>query len=444
MSIGLEPRSLAGTLPPGPAGTIEEQVAWFDQDPFGRLRELAREYGSMFTLRLGSYGSPQQTDVVHNEHWVFLTRPHQVKIMHEADHATVNAALANKVFFGVSDDGSLGYIDGKAHRLRRSQLQPTFSGRQDYASLVAEVVRAGVARWPRNEPFTLFSELQKLTSEVIVRIVCGGLPQADRESLCALLLRTENAALGPTAPFEAAAEIGHLLDDRIDGHLERCRASGRHDMLAALLNLAADGDQALTNTVIRDEVFALLYTGFSTTSNTLSWAFAQVLSDASVYKRLLEEIGTRFVDRALSRDDFSQLPYVEAIVKETLRLHPVSPLNGVRLVTKPLQLDGYLIPPGTFLAQCAYLLQRSPDLYTDAEEFRPERFLHTPVNPANWAPFGGGGRICIGRAFATEEMKMVLTLVFSTVRLELLGDIPSAERQGLFMAPADLVPVLCH
>lgn len=442
MSHVVERGAVPVALPPGPSESTPGQVAWFDQDPFGRLRELARTYGPIFTLRLGSYGfgTTGDTGVPHNGNWVFLTRPHQVRIMHEADHDTADAAAANIVFFGAVDDGSVGYITGKAHRLRRSQLLPAFSSRRDYATVITDVARRAVRRWPRGKTFELFGELQTMTSEVIVAIVCANLDRAGQSRLVELLPRTEDARL----PFEevdaAVAGIREVVGDALPGYLERAAASGNHDVLAQLLTSARD-DRSLTDSVLVDEVFSLLYTGFSTTANSLSWAFVRLMSEPEARRRLIAEVGDRFSgERPYSREDFVGLDYVEATVKETLRLHPVSALNGVRMVTRELRVDDYLMPPGTFLVQCAYLLQRSSDLYQDPEAFHPDRFLHRTVDPANWAPFGGGDRICIGRGFASEEMKMVLATVVPQVSMELDGDFPAARRQGLFMAPANRVP----
>ncbi len=443
MSYVVERETAPVALPPGPSESTDKQVARFDQDPFGRLRELLREYGPIFTLRLGSYGfgGAEDTGIPHNGNWVFLTRPDQVRIMHEADHDTVDAAAANIVFFGAVDDGSVGYITGRAHRLRRSQLLPAFSSRRDYAALITDVARRACRRWPRGETFELFGELQKMTSEVIVRIVCANVDRSGQARLVELLPKTEDARLSFDQVDAAVAGIREVVADALPGYLARAAASGNHDVLAQLLTYARDGDRSLTDQVLVDEVFSLLYTGFSTTANSLSWAFVRLMTEPQARRRLIAEVGDRFRgDRPLCREDFIGLDYVEATVKETLRLHPVSALNGVRMVTREMCIDDYLIPPGTFLVQCAYLLQRSPDLYQDPDAFRPERFLGVTVDPANWAPFGGGDRTCIGRGFASEEMKMVLATVVPELGLELQGDYPEARRQGLFMAPANRVP----
>jgi cytochrome P450 len=423
-------------FPPGPSGSHEEQLATFNSDPFGYLEVLAKEYGSIFNLRLGALGNEDLANVDNNGNWVFLTRPHQIRTMYTADEHTTSGALANAVFFG-TNESSVSYIDGKGHRHRRAQLRPNFSGSRDYVALISEVTDRCMAQWPREEPFGLFTELQKLTSEVIVEVICGNLDKADREQLCTLLPKTENAGYTAEEARAADSAVRALVHERMGGYLAKSETLGKYDVLASLLRFAADGDRSLSDYVIRDEIFSLLYTGFSTTANTLAWAFVRILRHEDVYRKLMAELGDRFLHRPLKRDTFIGLSYLEATIMETLRLHPVSALNGVRMVKKPLQVDGYVIPAGSILVHCAYLIQRSPEVYEAPQRFRPERFVDGKVDPYVWGAFGGGDRTCIGQGYSKEEMKVVLAIVLSALQMEASGKIPRAKQQGIFMAPED-------
>lgn len=422
--------------PPGPDTPAAEQLAWFESDPFGCVEEAARRYGDMFTLKLGSLGNEDLVNIEHRGEWVFLSTPAQLKAMYYAGDAASSGAEANKVFFGTLEE-SVGYIDGKAHRRRRSQLHPAFSGNRDYIAIIENAIDSHLASWPRNEKFSLFTAMQLLTSEIIVEIVCGNFPAADRAELTRLLPLIENAAYDREQVLAADQRIRDFIDARLPGHLAASEALGTDDVMAALLRHAAEGDAALTDEVVRDEVFSLLFTGFATTGNTLAWALLRVLHTPEVADRLATELGDRFRTGPHGRDDFGGLDYVDWILMETLRLHPVSALNGVRMVTAPTWVDSHLIPEGSILVHCAYLLHRNPEYYPDPLAFRPERFDGGPVDQYLWGPFGGGTRTCVGRGYALAQMRMILALVLSRVRLRAVGPFPPARQQGIFMGPAD-------
>ncbi|MCG8917240.1 cytochrome P450 [Actinokineospora sp. PR83] len=420
-------------LPPGPDEPVDEQLAGFEADPFGCVERMTREYGDLFTLRLGGLGNEDLVDVEHNGAWVFLTRPDQLRAMYAPDAGT-SGALANQLFFGTPEE-SVGYIDGTLHRRRRSQLHPAFSGGRDYAAIITTAVDEHVARWPRGERFDLFTALQALTSDIIAEVVCGGMPTGVKAEIAAMLPRMENAKYSRDEVVAADRELRAYLDRHLSGHRQRCDAAGVDDVSAALQRHAEAGDEALTDEVVRDEVFSLLYTGFSTTANALSWAFLEVLADQRVRDRLMAEIGDRFATRPVPGEAAKDLDYVDAVLSEALRLHPVSALNGVRMVVEPLVVDGHELPAGTVVVHCAHVIQRDPRNYEDPLVFRPERFLGAPVDPYVFGAFGGGARMCVGRGYARAEMRVILAMVLASVDMRAVGPVPAARQQGIFMAP---------
>jgi cytochrome P450 len=118
------------------------------------------------------------------------------------------------------------------------------------------------------------------------------------------------------------------------------------------------------------------------------------------------------------------LPYLDATIKEVLRLRPVVPVVG-RVLKKPITLSGYELPTGAAVGACIYLAQRNPDVYPEPEAFRPERFLGVQPDPVSWLPFGGGIRRCIGAQFATYEMKIVLATMLAACDFELAQKTPA-------------------
>ncbi|MGI8308482.1 cytochrome P450 [Saccharopolyspora hattusasensis] len=420
---------------PGPNGEPWDVLARFNEDTYGYLDELFAVYGTLFSLPLGNVGGLFLPHINDNGNWVFLTRPHQIKVMYESPDDVISGAEANKIFFG-TDEASVAYIEGKAHRKRRQQLHP-FGGSRDYAELVLAELARQVETWPKGTPFRLFEKLQIMTSAIITEVVCGNMAEEDREFIRTTLLHTENAKNTGEEVLAADAGIRSLVARRIPDY-RVWSAPESPDTLSLLLRLAEEGDVELTDEVIRDEVFSLLYTGFSTTANTLAWTFVRLLRDERVLGSVRKEIADNIGDGTITRDSVNTLPYLDAVLKEVLRLHPVTALNGVRLLKQDIELDGYQVPAGSILVHCAYLLQRSSEVFDAATEFQPERFLTCSVDRYRWGAFGGGSRTCLGRGFSMNEMKLVVTKLLTDHELRAVGvGVPKAQLQGFFMAPID-------
>lgn len=408
-------------FPPGPDTPPAEQLAAFTTDPCGAVERAAAEHGPVFTLHLGDLGNGPRPGVEHNGRWVFLTRPHQIRELHATPGLL--AADANRLFFGTDED-SVGYVDGAVHRDRRARLQPMLSGSREYGPLIESHTARHLAVWPLGEPVALLPLLQALTAEIVTTVVCGELPDAVREEIRAVLVRTENADLGPDEA--AAAEQG--VKRIVGGQLTGCPRTGH------LLGELADTGWAPDT--VRDETFSLLYTGFSTTANTLSWVLAELRANPYELAAARAEADTAFVPGTGHRE--TALPRLDAVVAETLRLHPVSALNGVRMAGTDVVLDGHRIPAGTIVVQCAHLAQRDPGTFDQPDDFRPARHLDAAVGPHDLAPFGGGTRTCVGRVFALREMRTVLAMLLRELDLD-PAPLPAARQEGIFMAPADRV-----
>ena len=193
-----------------------------------------------------------------------------------------------------------------------------------------------------------------------------------------------------------------LLYEEIAAH--RSDPDGREDVLAGLMAARDENGEPLTDEELRDQLVTLLIAGQETTSTALAWCFERLLRHPAVLARLEQELA-----------DGESDAYLDAVVKETLRVRP--PLDGVwRKLTAPLELGGDLLPAGTIVSVTIISVHLSK-VFPDAERFRPERFLEQPPPSYALIPFGGGSRRCIGASFALMEMKAILRTVLERVEL---------------------------
>jgi cytochrome P450 len=187
----------------------------------------------------------------------------------------------------------------------------------------------------------------------------------------------------------------------------------REDVLSLLLQARHEDGTPMSDSELRDELVTLLVAGHETTATSLSWAVERLLRNPDKLERLKDEV------RAGDED------YLDAVIKETLRLRPVIPIV-VRKLTRPAEVAGHSLPAGIAVVPAIHLVHRRPDVYPDPHGFRPERFLEKPAGTYTWIPFGGGPRRCLGATFAQFEMKVVLSAIVE--RATLRASDPQPER----------------
>jgi cytochrome P450 len=191
----------------------------------------------------------------------------------------------------------------------------------------------------------------------------------------------------------------------------------------------------MTEDELRDELMTLLLAGHETTATSLSWAFACLLENPDCLAKLDGELATaRTPAGGLDLAALPRLEYLDAVIKESMRLRPILP-DVVRKLTAPMVVAGHEIPAGANLMPCIYLAHRRPEAYPEPLRFRPERFASAKVDPYTWLPFGGGIRRCLGMAFALYEMKIVLAEMLLHARFNLLQR-PRVVRRTITLAPS--------
>jgi cytochrome P450 len=435
---GRDPRRMAiaaWELPPGPQATpVRQAVAWVRR-PLGLLEDCRRQFGDIFTLRLA--GMPPL---------VMLSDPANIREVLTGDPRTLRSGEANAVLQATLGRRSLLLLDGDEHLRERRLLLPAFHGERmrRYGEVIAGVAEREVARWPVDRPLALAPAMRRIALEVIGRAVIGIDEPARLAALTRALRRLLDAttrparllllmALQPGGPVmrtwqrtsPTLLRVDELLYDEIARRRADGSGAGREDILSLLLQARDEDGAPMGDRHLRDELMTLLVAGHETTATALAWAFERLVRHPGAYDRVRAE--------AASPDGDA---YLDAVVKETLRIRPVIPFV-VRQVAEPVELAGRRWPPGVRLAPCVHLVHRRPDVYPEPDAFRPERFLETPPGTYTWIPFGGGTRRCLGAAFALYEARVVLRVVGSSGRL--MADRPQDEaigRRGLALVPA--------
>ncbi|WP_082749065.1 cytochrome P450 [Nocardioides jensenii] len=432
---GVRARIPANQLPPG--------LSWpaiFQSIGLMRFRHrfvpwMHRRFGDVFTVRLIPGSQPL----------VLFARPEHAREIFAGDPACFHAGKGNAVLGPVMGEHSLLLVDGAEHKRARKLLMPAFNGAalHSYESLVADVARAEVSTWNDGEEFRSLDRMNRMTLEVILRVVFG---VTDGERLAKLRPRVNDTVnISPTillgwgwpklqrvGPWKAQVENQRELDRLICAEIAERRGAPdlaeRTDVLSRLILIDDDGDR-LSDSELRDQLVTLLLAGHETTATALAWALYEVGRD----RELLARTHTAAVE--------GDAAWLEAVLKESMRLHPVIPMV-VRTLMKPATIGGIDLPAGVTVGPSIILAHAREQNHVRPGEFRPERFLEqhgNRVGPAvnTWIPFGGGVRRCIGAGFSLMEGVAVLREVFSSCDVTAIGDdepkvrnITSVPREG--------------
>jgi cytochrome P450 family 135 len=420
-------------LPVGPAYPRMVQAWLWLKQPLWFLERCSRAYGDVFTMRL-----PLGINLVH------LADPSLAKAVFGGDPDALRAGEANATILEpLVGRHSLLVLDGPEHARQRKLILPAFHGdrMRAWEATIRDITRAEIARWPVGRPFALRPSMQSITLDVIIRVVFG-VDRACGDDLRRrivtvirigrnpfLLLATRDRRLGPYGPWarflRARDELSAALIAEIGSRRRAADLEQRGDVLSQLL-LARDGEgRAMTDEEVRDELVTLLFAGHETTATSLAWALDLLLHHPSVLHRLKAEL------------DRGEKEYLDATIRETLRLRPVVALVD-RHVREATRIGEHTIPPGAILCPNIYLAQRRADLYSEPNAFRPERFIGQAPPGYAWFPFGGGIRRCVGASFATFEMQIVLPEVLRAVTLRPASSRPARiRRESVTFVPHD-------
>jgi cytochrome P450 len=439
-------------LPPGPTAPVFVQGLRFFRHPVEDLEACAREYGPCFTYRL-PFGPPM----------VMFSDPEANKQILTASDAEASGAEANALLAPILGQNSLLVIDGQRHLRERRLLLPPFHGErmQAYARLIQEITDESIDACAVGRPFPIHGMMQGITLEVILRAVFGFAEGAELARMRAvlerymalanspfasfLIMRPFQIDLGPLTPWGRSRRLRREIEAVLQAEIDRRRRDGTHgrdDILSMLVEARDEQGQPMNDAELHDEMFTLLMAGHETTASALAWVFARILERPDVLAKLRAELARVVGGGPIEPTHVQKLEYLDAVVKETARRHPVVLMIG-RVLRVPMRIGPCDLPAGIGVSPCIYLTHHRPDIWPEPTRFDPERFIGLRPNPYSFFPFGGGDRRCIGAAFATYEMKIVLARVLARMELATTpGYRARPVQRTVTVSPSDGVPVV--
>ena len=424
-----------------------QRLTWII-DPVKFLETVGTQHPDLCEVKTVGFGSE----------YILVNHPEAIKEILSSNRQKLFASSKNNgILSPLLGERSVILLEGNPHRQRRKLLLPPFHGERmaTYSRSIVELTNKVFGSLSVGETFTARDLAQDISLQTILRVVYGmsdgdrtqelkrlvsEMADVFRSPLTSALLFVPKLQQdwGAWSPWGYFVRVRRAIDKLIYAEIaDRKKQDNIHgeDILSMLMSARDEAGQPMSDGELRDELMSLMFAGHETTATAIAWALYWVHHLPEVKTKLLEEIaslGTSPEPMALAK-----LPYLDAVCKETLRIHPVAMLTFARVVQQPMQLLGYDLEPGKDLMGNIFSVHQREDVYPNAKQFKPERFLEREFTGGEFVPFGGGARRCIGEALAKFELKLVLATVVSSYQLTLAGEGPEKpQRRGVTLSPA--------
>ena len=277
---------------------------------------------------------------------------------------------------------SLILLSGEPHRRTRSILMPAFHGEsvRGYLDVIADAANDEIARWEPGDRLVVGDAAQAIMLDVMIRVVFGVTDRARRAEYARVtkdLMRSSTAPL-MLAPWLRREIAGRgqwarlvafrtQLDGLLSEQIEERRGRGEHggDILDLILATTDEEGNSLSDDALREQLRTMLAAGHETSSTSLTWALYHIHRDERIRSQIVEELAHTATPR-----EISALPYLGAVVQETLRMHPTVPIV-LRRLRGPLTVAGVPRSAGDVVGIALSALHFNPDVWKDPDSLVP-------------------------------------------------------------------------
>jgi cytochrome P450 len=418
-------------VPPGPKGLpflgLALQVR---ADPLGVLSRMAHEYGDIVRF------------IVAGQERILLNHPDLIEQILVVQHAKFHKSELTRRVTGRLLGQGLLISEGDFWRRQRRLAQPAFhrSRINEYAAPMVECAEEQISSWRNGDVRDIAREMMHLTLIIAVRTLFGAtLPSEAHDVGDALAFLMRYQLWRQRSPLRlpeswptpknrrAMRELSFLnsLVYRIIEEKQTLDGDG-NDLLSLLMGAMDEDGTQMTPQQLRDETMTLFLAGHETTALLLGWTWYLLGENPASEARLFDEIRGALGGRAPQVLDLMKLPYLQAVLNETLRLYPAAYITA-RTSIEPFSVGGYDFGRDTTVLLSQWVTQRDARFFEAPEEFRPERWINGlagKVSAGAYFPFGDGPRRCIGQGFALLEAALVVATIVQRFQFRLVPGHP--------------------
>lgn len=436
--------------PPGPPGhPLWRNTVQFTSDQLEFCTRVHREYGDIVSFEV--MFSP----------WVQLSHPTDIEdVLIQRAHLFHKPRVNKQIFRLFLGNGVLS-ADGEFWKRQHKLVQPGFHRKriEAYGDVMVQYTDELVRTWQPGARIDFCGQMTELTLSIVAKTLFDSDVRGEDAGTVRRSMSVINQVLVDhiNLPIDMPrwwpsrsnkrklAAIGDI--DAIIARIiaERKRSGEDHGDLLSMLVLARDDrGAAMTDTQLRDEAMTLFFAGHETTAHALTWIWYLLGEHPEVVSKLTEELDRVLAGEPASVARLPELPYLDAVVKEGMRLLP-SVWVFMRAPIEDVAIGGYKVKKGTNIFISPYVIHRDPRWFEAPLEFRPERWtpeLEKQLPRGAYIPFSLGPRICQGKLFALMEARLVLATLLQRVLPELEpGHVPKLNAK-LSLSPVGGLPAI--
>ncbi len=395
-------------------------------DPIALMRRVREECGNVGVFQLADKKVVLLSGAEANE---FFFRSTDEDLDQQAAYPFMKSIFGEGVVFDASPERRKEMLHNQA--LRGEQMK-------GHAATIAHEVDRMVAQWGDEGEIDLLEFFAELTIYTSSACLIGTKFREQLDGRFAHLYHELEQGTDPIAYVDAYADIESfrrrdearvqlvaLVQDIMTGRIQNPpQGKEGRDMLDVLVSIKDEnGNERFTADEITGMFISMMFAGHHTTSGTAAWTLIELLRHPDYAKQVVAELDDLYSDGSdISFGALRQIPKLEAVLKETLRLHPPL-IILLRVARGEFEVGGYRIAEDDLVAATPAISNRIAEDFPNPDTFDPERYIDPNqediVNRWTWIPFGAGRHRCVGAAFALMQLKAIFSILLQDWEFEM-------------------------